>query len=276
VAASDPAQAEAPKAEGPPSIPGPVATSQQTAAAKKQGGSALPIVGGILLLAGIAATAVVMSRQKSPPPPPVATAETTTAATTAPPAPTAAPALSVAKSEPGVMDINALSEAASASASVVARVPGPMPKVGDKPDTSAAAPAEVAPPPTASAVAAAPMGSVGELKDEMAKRVGHQDGTEGGEGQAAGPAAKQDKPSMGQVQGALGSVRPAAQRCLEGSGSVTRVGIVFGSDGSVKSVSISGGAAGKPAEACVRAAIMKAKVPPFTAPSYSTSLNIRP
>jgi hypothetical protein len=51
--------------------------------------------------------------------------------------------------------------------------------------------------------------------------------------------------------------------------------ITFRSDGSAQSVSISGGAAGKPAEACIRVALMKARVPPFGMATYSAPVTIR-
>jgi hypothetical protein len=51
--------------------------------------------------------------------------------------------------------------------------------------------------------------------------------------------------------------------------------VTFQSDGSVQSVSVSGGAAGKPAETCIRAALMKARVPPFASPTFSAPATIR-
>jgi hypothetical protein len=52
--------------------------------------------------------------------------------------------------------------------------------------------------------------------------------------------------------------------------------VTFRSDGSVESVSVTGNAAGKPAEACIRAALMKAHVAPFAQPSFSAPATVRP
>ena len=46
-------------------------------------------------------------------------------------------------------------------------------------------------------------------------------------------------------------------------------------DGSVQSVSVSGGAAGKPAEACIKGALRGAKVAPFAEPTYTAPITIR-
>jgi hypothetical protein len=84
------------------------------------------------------------------------------------------------------------------------------------------------------------------------------------------------KPSQGAVSGAIGAVMPAARACLEAEDPVSHATIVFRSDGSVKSVSIDGGIAGKPQEACVRAALMRAHVPPFAQPDFMGFATIRP
>jgi hypothetical protein len=83
------------------------------------------------------------------------------------------------------------------------------------------------------------------------------------------------KPSQGAVTGALGAVLPAARACLGPDDPISRAVVVFGSNGSVQSVSVSGGAAGKPAEACIKGALMKAKVTPFAEATYSAPVTIR-
>jgi hypothetical protein len=50
---------------------------------------------------------------------------------------------------------------------------------------------------------------------------------------------------------------------------------VFASGGNVQSVSVSGAAAGKPAEACIKGALMKAKVTPFAEPTYTANITVR-
>jgi hypothetical protein len=110
----------------------------------------------------------------------------------------------------------------------------------------------------------------------MRKRVGAKDSPDGPKEDAKEASdAKQSKPSNGAVAGALGAVRGAAKACVEDLEGVTRAQVVFKSDGTVQSVSVSGPAAGKAAEACVKAAVMKAKVAPFTDPTYSASLTLR-
>jgi hypothetical protein len=122
------------------------------------------------------------------------------------------------------------------------------------------------------------MGSIGTLDEEMRKSVGAtgRPADTAEDTTPSGPAAKQEKPSQGAVLGAIGAVRGGAQACLTDTDKPTRVNVVFGSDGAVRSVSLSGGAAGTPAEACVRAAVMKAKVAPFNDASYSTGFTLHP
>jgi hypothetical protein len=57
---------------------------------------------------------------------------------------------------------------------------------------------------------------------------------------------------------------------------VSKATITFASSGAVQSVLVTGAAAGKPAEACIKTALGKAKVPPFAQPTYSASVTVRP
>lgn len=184
--------------------------------------------------------------------------------------------------EPGVVDINALaapdgSHRAAPRASGLAVHHGA--DHGKEGAVASAAPvvsAAPAPEPVASA-APRPMGSVGDLQEEMRKRVGATDQpveqpVAGGGGN---PAAKQEKPSNAAVLGALGAVRGAVKACIADTDKPTRISVVFQSDGSVRSVSVSGGATGG-AEACVQAAVRKARVAPFMADSFSTSFSVSP
>ena len=50
---------------------------------------------------------------------------------------------------------------------------------------------------------------------------------------------------------------------------------MFGSSGTVQSVTVTGGAAGKPAEACIKNALMKAKLSPFAEPTYTANITVR-
>jgi hypothetical protein len=71
-------------------------------------------------------------------------------------------------------------------------------------------------------------------------------------------------------------VLPAARVCLGPDDPISHATVTFKSDGSVEGVSISGGALGKPAEACIRAALMRAHVPPFAQPIFTAPATVRP
>ncbi len=99
---------------------------------------------------------------------------------------------------------------------------------------------------------------------------------------AAGPGGLQfsagsvpQKPSQGAVTGAIGVALPGARACLGPDDPVSRASITFVSAGTVESVTVSGGAAGKPAEACIRSALSKAKVTPFAEPTFSATVTVR-
>jgi hypothetical protein len=92
----------------------------------------------------------------------------------------------------------------------------------------------------------------------------------------ASPGSVPLKPSQGAISGALGAALPGARACLGPDDAISRATVTFQSDGSVQSVSVSGGAAGKPAEGCIRAALMKARVQPFAQSTYSAPATIRP
>jgi hypothetical protein len=85
-----------------------------------------------------------------------------------------------------------------------------------------------------------------------------------------------DKPSTGAVNAALGSVMGAARACVAGQEGPSTARVVFGSDGSVQSVAVSGAAAGTPAAACIEGAFRRARVQPFAAPSFSINTTVRP
>jgi hypothetical protein len=85
-----------------------------------------------------------------------------------------------------------------------------------------------------------------------------------------------DRPSTGAVQAAVGSVLGAARSCLAGQLEASGARVVFGSDGSVQSVQVSGPAAGTPAGSCIESAFKKARVQPFAAPNFSLATKVRP
>jgi hypothetical protein len=83
-------------------------------------------------------------------------------------------------------------------------------------------------------------------------------------------------PSQGAVTSALSGALPAARACLGPDDDVSRVRVVFGSDGAVQSMTVTGFAAGKPQEACIKGALGKAHVPPFAEATYGANVNVRP
>jgi hypothetical protein len=85
-----------------------------------------------------------------------------------------------------------------------------------------------------------------------------------------------EKPSTGAVQAAIGAVMGGARACVAGQDGPSSATVSFGSDGKVSSVSVAGPAAGTPAEACIKAALSKARVQPFARPSFSVGAKIRP
>jgi hypothetical protein len=84
------------------------------------------------------------------------------------------------------------------------------------------------------------------------------------------------KPAMGAVQGAVGAVLPATRYCLGPDDPISHATITFKSDGSVQTVAVSGAAAGQPAEECIRSRLTAARVPPFSSPSFTWSVTVRP
>jgi hypothetical protein len=126
----------------------------------------------------------------------------------------------------------------------------------------------------------APSGPQGDLGKAMGAAVG-ADGKPIEATPAAGNTAQfaagsvPQKPSQGAVTGAIGAVLPGARACLGPDDAVSRASITFGSAGGVSSVSVSGGAAGKPAEGCIKAALGKAKVAPFAEPTYTANVTVR-
>jgi hypothetical protein len=156
------------------------------------------------------------------------------------------------------------------------------------------------PKPAAPLASAAPAKSAGETRSDGEKVVLEDDAPLGSEKVAAkadppapSPADDPDEsdgkrkpaemptdlpqqPSTGAVQAAVGAVMGGARACIAGHDEASRATVTFGSDGSVKSVSVSGPAGGTPAAACIQGALRKARVAPFAKDSYSVGFSIRP
>jgi hypothetical protein len=84
-----------------------------------------------------------------------------------------------------------------------------------------------------------------------------------------------DRPSQGALTAALDKVLPGARSCLAGGGSAAvPAEIIFGSDGSVLRVNLGPEVAPGPAR-CVRGALGRARVEPFSRPSWSLRSTLR-
>ena len=84
------------------------------------------------------------------------------------------------------------------------------------------------------------------------------------------------KPSTGAVQAALGAVLGGARHCVAGDDAPSSAVVVFGSDGRVQHVTVSGAAAGKSSAACIEAQLSRARVQPFAASNFSVNATVRP
>jgi hypothetical protein len=151
----------------------------------------------------------------------------------------------------------------------------PKPEANAKPE----APAATAAPKKPDTKTAAVPGSTDSLGNAMLKAAGPADAVQAEE-KPTGPqfaaGTVPQKPANGTVMGAIGAVLPNARACLGPDDPVSRATITFQSTGGVQGVTVSGGAAGKPAEACIKTALGKAKVPPFAEATFTTAITVRP
>ncbi len=245
---------------------------------KKKGGLVL-LLGGIGAFAAVAAGGFFyIKTHKSAPPAPVAMtapavadkpAATATIATPAPTDSVAAVETSITPDTINAPDKNAMQKFKGVK-------PGTAVKPGansatDTAPTSSADPKLVFNMPQTSGGT-----GTGDLDEEMRTRVGGKKGVDPSLTPAStGPSNVPQKPSQGQVAGAINVVLPAARGCLSADDPISKATVVFQSDGTVQSVTVTGFAAGKSSEACVKGALHKAKVPAFAEPSYSFPVTIR-
>lgn len=251
---------------------------------EKKKSNKLPLaLAGIVAVSAIAASGFLFMKQKSE------TAQTV-AAKTAPATPDvpakvqAAPAPSEVTPAPeATLDPNSL-PAAETTPSEPTKV-ATAGKGGGHARSTAASAKETAPTKEATAklsekdLPSTPAGPAGALGDEMRKAVGDREKAEQQAAAASGPqfaaGSVPQKPSQGAVTGAIGAVLPEARACLGPDDPVSRAAIVFGSEGGVQSVRVSGHAAGTPAEGCIKAALTKAKLTPFAESSYTANITVR-
>jgi hypothetical protein len=258
--------------------------SQPVVAKKKSGGGVVIalVVGGVVALSAAAAGTFVVMKHRAQN---LAALTTKAPDTVAPrndaPKPVETVAQPTTPAPDGTLDPNALPTANAGGTKVAVAPKGLALKNGAPKD---------APPPAAKPDEPAKLatkdlpkqaeGPAGDLGNAMKKEVGDQDKkptpAAGGSGDTGfAPGSVPQKPSQGAVTGAIGAVLPAARACLGPDDPISRAAVTFGSNGNVTNVSVSGGAAGKSAEGCIRNALMKARVAPFAEASYTAPITIR-
>ena len=265
----------------------PVAASAiSTGAQKKKGGGAVIalVIGGVVALSAAAAGGVFFMKSRN-------AVENTAATTVA----TAEPAATVAQAEPPPAKAETPAEPADTTpAPEPSTDPNALPtaaphgKIAMAPRTAKGGAAKHEAPAakpegpakmTEKDLAPTPTGPAGDLGAAIKKEVG-DDGapktpaaaTTGGNAPTGNVPTK---PSQGAVTGAIGAVLPGARACLGPDDPVSRASVVFSSGGTVQAVNVSGHAAGKPTEACIKSALMKAKVAPFAEPTYTANITVR-
>jgi hypothetical protein len=271
--ASSPAQSVAlSKAKAPP-----VAV---VAAKKNRTG---PIAGVVIAAIGIAAAYAIVQNKRvasTPPAPVVAEARPAAPAVKAPapaqPSPGQAPAAPTAQAaaEPESAPAAPAPEGRPAEPSRGALAAGPATPGTAAPSKDAVAGAKGA---------AAPQGKPGDLQDEMARAVGGTNAPKSADdGETPAPANGSrnqnvpEQPSQGAVASAVNAVRGAAKACVAGADEASTATITFSSSGSVSSVSVSGWAAAHGKTGCVQAALKSANVGPFSKPSFTVPVTVRP
>ena len=272
---------------------GAVASSSQQAIApvqaKKGNGKVIGLVLSLVAVGSIAAGGVFFMKHRAaeqlakstpvvtqpvaapadPAPKPVEAANTT-------PAPAADPSL-----DPNALPTATPDTKVAAAPKVAAK--GGAPAAVAKNDKPAPAPAkEEGPKLSAKDLPTTPTGPGGDLGSAMGAAVGADNKKSGEPTPAAGNNGPQfaagtvpQKPSQGAVTGAIGAVLPNARQCLGPDDPVSRAAITFTSAGTVQSVNVTGGAAGKPAEGCIKGALGKAKVAPFAEATYTANITVR-
>lgn len=253
------------------------------AAKKGSGGLVAGVVVAVLGLA--AAVAIVKLNQPAPAAPTAAPAKVEAA-----PEPKAAPAdqpkavaaatdpAAPAGTEPAPAD--ALQKPGAGPALAMGGPASPAPAGAAK---EGAPPAEAAQPLAANTPTPAAPAKPGDLNSAMQNAVGPSGSKSAGGSDDAEPAAAKkgnqnvpEQPSQGSVQAAIGSVMGGAKACVSGADDVSRAQITFSSGGTVSSVSVSGWASGKSAAGCIKSALKGASVGPFSKPSFTVGVTIRP
>jgi hypothetical protein len=255
--------------------------------AEKKGGSGGAIAGLAIALIGMAAGVAIWVNGRQKPADTTAQSgkENPPAAVQAAPPSEPQKVAEAPKAEPQGLSIDSLPPA-EAEAQKRAT---PQPAGGGTPADSQKLAAQQQPATTDKA-APAPAGTAppigdkpGDLSSAMAKAVGdsgeksvNTDGATPANGGKAGNQSVPEKPSQGSVNSAVGSVMGGAKACVAGADDVSRAQITFGSNGSVQNVSVTGWAANNGQSGCVKSALKGASVGPFSQPTFTVGVTIRP
>jgi hypothetical protein len=277
-----------------PAAPQGAKAAQATPASEGKKGGMLWL--GIAGVVAAAAAAVLMLRSQ-PSEAPLATAASAKPVAAAPaPAPRPAPAQAAAKETPAVADNTPVPSSAGDPSVDTSKLPqapavtagGGQPAVARSvspgPQKSVAVAGKPPEKPEKRTIVANNLPSNpqgGSFDNALRQAAGPTDTpSEGPASPSSGPqfdpGSVPQKPAAGAIAGGIGSVMGEARACLGLDDPISYASITFGSAGSVTSVGVSGFAAGKPAEACIKGALSKAKVPPFAQPSYTQKVTVRP
>ncbi|HEY3820794.1 MAG TPA: hypothetical protein VGL81_26705 [Polyangiaceae bacterium] len=267
--------------------PKPIAVARDEKAAREEKKKSSPwvTIGGLVAAAAVAGgvffgmrhtdVAAIPATVAVAPPPPAATAVVAQPVAAAAPA-TASPTPTEDRGvDPSSLPPASTGAVAAHGSSAVVVPAKPVAAAGPAPTTE---PALVATVPTATA---APTGSA-SLQALMQQAAGVTSSPTATAATASpdeglpAPGSVPLKPSQGAIQGSLGAALPSARACLGPDDPISHATITFKSDGSVQSVGVSGGAAGKPAEACIRTALTRARVAPFAQPTFTATATVRP
>jgi hypothetical protein len=258
----------------------PASRAAAPVSAKKKGSGGV-VAGAVIAVLGIAAAVAMTQRDRFMPP---AEAPAPVAAEAKPdqPAEPASPEQAPPPADTAQAQAPADPAETAAPVAVAPRPGGPLPPAAapapapEKPGAAATAdPAKPAPPPSPDAT--------GTLAEQMKKAVGADGKPIEGDKEKPEPASGgkssgsiPEQPPQGSVSAAVGSVMGGAKACVSGASDVSRATITFGSNGSVKSVAVTGWAASNGATGCVKSALQGANVGPFSKPSFTVGVTIRP
>jgi hypothetical protein len=250
---------------------------------KKGGGGVVIVLGALVAAAAVAAGGFFFIKHQRAAQAPVAAAAATTTAV-APTKATAAPtvlasvAITDTQEQGNEVAVDPTQAGKPSMGRFRAKTGGPVATATGGGDTTPPPAGTVDPKLVANIPTGGAGGGSGDLQEAMKTAAGGGTGLGSGgtaqtNTQAMGNVAQ--RPSQGQVAGAIGSVMPAAKACLNGDEPMSRATVTFQSDGTVKSVNVSGFAAGKPQEACIKTALSKATVSPFAEATYPVPVTIR-